>query len=41
MSNKIDHLVGKSLLDDGILDMVGMTRAHIADPYIVEKIKTG
>jgi hypothetical protein len=26
---------------DGLLDMVGMTRAHIADPHIVRKIERG
>jgi len=28
-------------LNENLLDMVGMTRAHMADPYIVEKIKSG
>ena len=26
---------------DGLLDLVGMTRAHIADPHIVAKIQAG
>ena len=26
-------------IESGLLDMVGMTRAHIADPHIVEKIR--
>jgi 2,4-dienoyl-CoA reductase-like NADH-dependent reductase (Old Yellow Enzyme family) len=26
---------------DGVVDMVGMTRAHIADPHLVRKIKRG
>ena len=28
-------------LREGLLDMVGMTRAHMADPYIVKKIESG
>ncbi|MGY9053401.1 MAG: FAD-dependent oxidoreductase, partial [Rhodobacterales bacterium] len=28
-------------IDNGILDMVGMTRAHMADPHIVKKIIEG
>src|SRR5690606_17981118 len=26
---------------EGIVDMIGMTRAHIADPHIVNKVKRG
>lgn len=29
------------ILEGGYVDMVGMTRAHIADPHIVNKIKLG
>jgi 2,4-dienoyl-CoA reductase-like NADH-dependent reductase (Old Yellow Enzyme family)/thioredoxin reductase len=29
------------LLEDGAIDMVGMTRAHIADPHIVNKVREG
>lgn len=28
-------------IGEGLLDMVGMTRAHIADPYIVAKLEQG
>lgn len=28
-------------LREGLLDMVGMTRAHIADPHIVRKVRAG
>ena len=33
-----DVSTARYAIDSGQLDMVGMTRAHIADPYIVEKI---
>ena len=26
---------------EGLIDLVGMTRAHLADPYLVEKLQTG
>ena len=26
---------------EGVVDMVGMTRAHIADPHIVRKLREG
>jgi len=29
------------LLEDGAIDMVGMTRAHIADPHIIKKLREG
>ena len=29
------------LLEDGAVDMVGMTRAHIADPHIINKVREG
>jgi len=28
-------------IKEGLVDMVGMTRAHLADPYIMEKVKNG
>ncbi len=28
-------------IEQGMVDMVGMTRAHIADPYIVKKLESG
>lgn len=28
-------------ISEGLLDLVGMTRAHIADPYIVKKLEQG
>ncbi|MCA1338279.1 FAD-dependent oxidoreductase [Pseudooceanicola marinus] len=28
-------------ISEGLLDLVGMTRAHIADPYIVQKLEQG
>ncbi|PGC63301.1 N-methylproline demethylase, partial [Bacillus safensis] len=29
------------ILEGGYVDMVGMTRAHIADPHLIAKIKMG
>ena len=29
-ANRLDYLVGKSLLEDGILDMIGLTRTHLS-----------
>ena len=29
------------LLEDGAVDMIGMTRAHIADPHIINKVREG
>ncbi len=37
----IDAATARHAISEGIVDMVGMTRAHIADPHIVEKIMTG
>ena len=37
----IDAATARHAVREGIVDMVGMTRAHIADPHIVEKIETG
>ncbi len=39
---RIVHIeTARQAIRDGILDMVGMTRAHIADPHLVNKIKRG
>ncbi len=37
----IDAATARYAIRDGIVDMIGMTRAHIADPHIVEKIESG
>ncbi|MDK1375796.1 MULTISPECIES: NADH:flavin oxidoreductase [unclassified Sinorhizobium] len=36
-----DVATARHAIAEGKLDMVGMTRAHIADPYIVRKIEEG
>ena len=36
-----DIATARHAIRDGLLDMVAMTRAHIADPYLVEKLKRG
>ena len=36
-----DVATARHAITEGKLDLVGMTRAHIADPYIVRKIETG
>ena len=36
-----DLATARYALKEGLIDMVGMTRGHIADPYIVKKIETG
>ena len=36
-----DIATARHAIRDGVLDMVGMTRAHIADPYIVAKLACG
>ncbi len=36
-----DVATARHAIESGKLDMVGMTRAHIADPYIVRKITEG
>ena len=36
-----DLLTARWALERGLVDMVGMTRAHIADPHIVAKLKRG
>ncbi len=39
---RIVHIeTARQAIRDGVLDMVGMTRAHIADPHLVDKIKRG
>ncbi|MEM8859376.1 MAG: FAD-dependent oxidoreductase [Chloroflexota bacterium] len=39
---RIVHIeTARQAIRDGILDMVGMTRAHIADPHLVNKIQRG
>ena len=37
----IDAATARHAIREGIVDMVGMTRAHISDPHIVEKIEAG
>ncbi len=37
----IDLETARYAIDAGLVDMVGMTRAHIADPYIVNKLEAG
>ncbi|MFO1035431.1 MAG: NADH:flavin oxidoreductase [Geminicoccaceae bacterium] len=36
-----DLSTARHIIAEGLVDMVGMTRAHIADPYIVTKLKEG
>ena len=36
-----DVATARHAIKNGLLDMVGMTRAHMADPYIVRKIMQG
>lgn len=36
-----DLSTARHAIQSGALDMVGMTRAHIADPYLVQKLRTG
>lgn len=36
-----DPVQAERILASGLVDMVGMTRAHIADPYLVMKIRDG
>ena len=37
----VDAATARHAIREGIVDMVGMTRAHISDPHIVEKIESG
>jgi 2,4-dienoyl-CoA reductase-like NADH-dependent reductase (Old Yellow Enzyme family)/thioredoxin reductase len=37
----IDADTARRAIREGIVDMIGMTRAHISDPHIVEKIQNG
>src|SRR3546814_1903787 len=36
-----DVATARYAISEGLLDMVGMTRAHMADPHIVAKIERG
>ena len=36
-----DVATARHAIQSGLLDMVGMTRAHMADPHIVQKIREG
>ncbi len=36
-----DIATARHAIDSGLVDMVGMTRAHIADPHIVSKVLAG
>ena len=36
-----DAATARHAIREGIVDMIGMTRAHISDPHIVKKIETG
>jgi 2,4-dienoyl-CoA reductase-like NADH-dependent reductase (Old Yellow Enzyme family) len=36
-----DIATARHAIREGLLDLVGMTRAHIADPYIVAKLQAG
>ena len=36
-----DVATARHAIDAGLLDMVGMTRAHMADPHVVKKIMEG
>jgi N-methyl-L-proline demethylase len=41
-ASKIDDVAtARHAIREGLLDLVGMTRSHIADPYIVSKIAAG
>ena len=37
----IDAATARHAILEGIVDMVGMTQAHLSDPHIVEKIESG
>ncbi|MEZ5924694.1 MAG: NADH:flavin oxidoreductase [Hyphomicrobiaceae bacterium] len=36
-----DLATARYAIGEGLIDMVGMTRAHIADPHLVEKLESG
>lgn len=36
-----DVATARHAVRDGLVDLVGMTRAHIADPYLVTKLRSG
>jgi 2,4-dienoyl-CoA reductase-like NADH-dependent reductase (Old Yellow Enzyme family) len=40
-SRIVDLATARYAIAEGNIDMVGMTRAHLADPYIVEKLSQG
>ena len=37
----IDAATARNAISEGIVDMIGMTRAHLSDPHIVRKIEAG
>ena len=37
----MDVSTARYAVEEGIVDLVGMTRAHIADPYITQKLMNG
>lgn len=37
----LDASTARYAIGEGIVDMIGMTRAHLSDPHIVEKIEAG
>ena len=37
----VDAATARHAIREGIVDMIGMTRAHISDPHIVQKIEAG
>ncbi len=37
----VDAATARQAIREGIVDMIGMTRAHLSDPHIVEKIQSG
>ena len=37
----VDAATARHAIREGIVDMIGMTRAHISDPHIVRKIEAG
>jgi 2,4-dienoyl-CoA reductase-like NADH-dependent reductase (Old Yellow Enzyme family) len=37
----IDLATARYAVSEGLVDLVGMTRAHIADPWIVDKLRNG
>ncbi len=37
----VDAATARYAISEGIVDMIGMTRAHLSDPHIVKKIESG